>query len=114
MARQPSRPRDQRLDLFRGLTMLIIFLASVALIVSLWLFFERSLYGKALRATAVNRLGAFLAASGSFATGSGTTVSDVNRLVKQFSEMQKMMKRMGAMGGRPGKKGKKGKGGKKK
>ena len=47
------------------------------------------------------------------ANGSGTTVSDVNRLVKQFSEMQKMMKRMGAMaGGRPGKKGKKGKPGK--
>jgi branched-chain amino acid transport system permease protein len=33
----------------------IIFLASVALIVALWLFFERTLYGKALRATAVNR-----------------------------------------------------------
>ncbi|MFZ9482118.1 MAG: signal recognition particle protein, partial [Ilumatobacteraceae bacterium] len=46
------------------------------------------------------------------AMGSGTTVTDVNRLVKQFQEMQKMMKRMGAMGvGRPGKgkgKGKKG------
>ena len=42
------------------------------------------------------------------ATGSGTTVGDVNRLVKQFGEMQKMMKKMGAMG-RPGKKGKKGK-----
>ena len=43
------------------------------------------------------------------ANGSGTTVADVNRLVKQFGEMQKMMKRMGAMGmGRPGK-GKKGK-----
>jgi branched-chain amino acid transport system permease protein len=39
---------------------LIIFFASVALIVALWLFFERSLYGKALRATAVNRLGARL------------------------------------------------------
>jgi branched-chain amino acid transport system permease protein len=39
---------------------LIIFLASTALIVLLWLFFERSLYGKALRATAVNRLGARL------------------------------------------------------
>ena len=38
----------------------IIFLASAALIVLLWLFFERSLYGKALRATAVNRLGARL------------------------------------------------------
>ncbi len=43
------------------------------------------------------------------AMGSGTTVGDVNRLVKQFGEMQKMMKRMGAMGmGKPGKKGKKG------
>ena len=43
------------------------------------------------------------------ANGSGTTVGDVNRLVKQFSEMQKMMKKMGgmALGGR-GKKGKKG------
>jgi branched-chain amino acid transport system permease protein len=39
---------------------LIIFLVSIALIVSLWLFFERSLHGKALRATAVNRLGARL------------------------------------------------------
>ncbi|MBL8346491.1 MAG: branched-chain amino acid ABC transporter permease [Rubrivivax sp.] len=39
---------------------IIIFLASLALIVSLWLFFERTLQGKALRATAVNRLGARL------------------------------------------------------
>lgn len=39
---------------------LIIFAASVALIISLWLFFERTLQGKALRATAVNRLGARL------------------------------------------------------
>jgi branched-chain amino acid transport system permease protein len=39
---------------------LIIFFASTALIVMLFLFFERSLYGKALRATAVNRLGARL------------------------------------------------------
>ena len=39
---------------------LIIFAASLALIVGLWLFFERSLAGKALRATAVNRLGARL------------------------------------------------------
>ena len=38
----------------------IIFAASVTLIVALWLFFERSLRGKALRATAVNRLGARL------------------------------------------------------
>jgi branched-chain amino acid transport system permease protein len=39
---------------------LIIFAASVALIVMLWLFFERTLTGKALRATAVNRAGARL------------------------------------------------------
>ncbi|MES2192614.1 MAG: branched-chain amino acid ABC transporter permease [Pseudomonadota bacterium] len=39
---------------------IIIFAASLALIVLLWLFFERSLFGKALRATAVNRLGARL------------------------------------------------------
>jgi branched-chain amino acid transport system permease protein len=39
---------------------LIIFVASLALIVALYLFFERTLRGKALRATAVNRLGARL------------------------------------------------------
>jgi signal recognition particle subunit SRP54 len=50
------------------------------------------------------------------ANGSGTTVGDVNRLVKQFGEMQKMMKKMGGMAmlgkakGGPGKKGKKGRG----
>jgi signal recognition particle subunit SRP54 len=43
------------------------------------------------------------------ANGSGTSVGDVNRLVKQFGEMQKMMKKMGGLGMRPGKKGKKGK-----
>jgi len=40
------------------------------------------------------------------ASGSGTTVQDVNALVKQFREMQKMMKQLGIMG--KGKKGKKG------
>ena len=46
------------------------------------------------------------------ANGSGTTVSDVNKLIKQFQEMQKMMKRMGvSLGGGKNKKGKKGKGG---
>lgn len=40
--------------------MLIIGLATAALIGLLWLFFERTLRGKALRATAVNRLGARL------------------------------------------------------
>jgi signal recognition particle subunit SRP54 len=50
------------------------------------------------------------------ANGSGTTVGDVNRLVKQFGEMQKMMKKMGGMAmlgkakGGQGKKGKKGRG----
>ena len=45
------------------------------------------------------------------ANGSGTSVGDVNRLVKQFSEMQKMMKKMGGMAlGGKGKKGKKGRG----
>ena len=39
---------------------IIIFLVSIALIVALYLFFERTLRGKALRATAVNRLGARL------------------------------------------------------
>lgn len=44
------------------------------------------------------------------AKGSGTEVSDVNRLIKQFTEMQKMMKRMGGMAAVAGKPGKKGKG----
>ena len=39
---------------------LIIFMVSIALIIALYLFFERTLRGKALRATAVNRLGARL------------------------------------------------------
>ena len=42
------------------------------------------------------------------ATGSGTTVQDVNQLIKQFRDMQKMMKQMGVMGG-GGKGGGKGK-----
>lgn len=54
---------DQRFSM-GGITLagqtLIIFAASIALIVALWLYFERSLAGKALRATAVNRLGARL------------------------------------------------------
>jgi branched-chain amino acid transport system permease protein len=39
---------------------LIIFMMSAVLILALYLFFERTLRGKALRATAVNRLGARL------------------------------------------------------
>jgi branched-chain amino acid transport system permease protein len=37
-----------------------VILASVVVMLALWLFFGRSLYGKALRATAVNRVGARL------------------------------------------------------
>ena len=48
---------------------IIIFTVSVALMLALWLFFERTLYGKALRATAVNRLGARL--MGISTTGAG-------------------------------------------
>ena len=47
----------------------IIFIASIVLIVALFLFFERTLRGKALRATAVNRLGARL--MGISTTGAG-------------------------------------------
>jgi signal recognition particle subunit SRP54 len=35
------------------------------------------------------------------AAGSGTTLTDVNRLVKQFTEMQKLMKQVAASGRRP-------------
>jgi branched-chain amino acid transport system permease protein len=48
---------------------LIIFAVSIALIVALFLFFEHTLRGKALRATAVNRLGARL--MGISTTGAG-------------------------------------------
>jgi branched-chain amino acid transport system permease protein len=47
----------------------IIGISSLALIVLLWLFFERSLRGKALRATAVNRLGARLVGISSQSAG---------------------------------------------
>lgn len=44
------------------------------------------------------------------AKGSGTTIQDVNRLLKQFEDMRKMMKQFsGMMGGKGGKGGKKGK-----
>ena len=47
----------------------IIGISSLVLIVLLWLFFERSLRGKALRATAVNRLGARLVGISSQSAG---------------------------------------------
>jgi signal recognition particle subunit SRP54 len=36
------------------------------------------------------------------AAGSGTTVADVNRLLRQFEEMQKLVRQLGTMGGRAG------------
>ncbi|MCL1805241.1 MAG: signal recognition particle protein [Clostridiales bacterium] len=39
------------------------------------------------------------------AAGSGTGISDVNRLIKQFEQMQKMMKQFGQMGKNMGKRG---------
>jgi branched-chain amino acid transport system permease protein len=48
---------------------LIIFGVSIALIVMLWLYFEKSLRGKALRATAVNRTGARLMGISSHTAG---------------------------------------------
>jgi len=51
---------------------IIIALVSIALIVLLWLFFGRTLRGKALRATAVNRLGARLMGISSESAGRTT------------------------------------------
>ncbi len=51
---------------------IIIALASIALIALLWVFFERTLRGKALRATAVNRLGARLMGISSQSAGQMT------------------------------------------
>jgi branched-chain amino acid transport system permease protein len=43
-----------------GAQSLWVIFASIGCMVALWLFFEKSLYGKALRATAINRVGARL------------------------------------------------------
>jgi branched-chain amino acid transport system permease protein len=63
---------DERFS-FGALTLsgqtIIIFAASLGLIGGLWLFFEKSLAGKALRATAVNRLGARLMGISSSSAG---------------------------------------------
>jgi branched-chain amino acid transport system permease protein len=64
---------DARFDVgplsFAGQT-LIIFAASIALIAALFVFFERTLMGKALRATSVNRTGARLMGISGDAAGS--------------------------------------------
>jgi branched-chain amino acid transport system permease protein len=66
---------DMRVNV-AGLTIkgqaIIIFLVSVALIVLLWQFFSRTLYGKALQATAVNRLGARLMGISTIGAGQAT------------------------------------------
>ena len=66
---------DMRLPLgpvvLSGQTM-IIAATTVALIAGLWLFFEHSLRGKALRATAVNRTGARLMGISTHASGQRT------------------------------------------
>jgi branched-chain amino acid transport system permease protein len=51
---------------------LIIFGMSLALIVLLWQFFSRTLYGRALQATAVNRLGARLMGISTIGAGQAT------------------------------------------
>ena len=56
---------------FSGQTVFIL-VASILLIVLLWLYFERSLQGKALRATAINRLGARLMGISSNSAGRTT------------------------------------------
>jgi branched-chain amino acid transport system permease protein len=61
----------------------IIFIASVALIVLLWLFFERTLTGKALRATAVNRAGARL--MGISSSGAGRLAFTMAALIGALS-----------------------------
>jgi branched-chain amino acid transport system permease protein len=61
----------------------IIFIASIALIVSLWLFFERTLTGKALRATAVNRAGARL--MGISSSGAGRLAFTMAALIGALS-----------------------------
>jgi branched-chain amino acid transport system permease protein len=61
----------------------IIFIASLALIVLLWLFFERTLTGKALRATAVNRVGARL--MGISSSGAGRLAFTMAALIGALS-----------------------------
>ncbi len=54
--------------MFKGQS-LVILAATAALLAALWFFFEHSMLGKALRATAINRLGARLVGIPTRATG---------------------------------------------
>ena len=42
------------------------------------------------------------------AVGSGTTVEEINKLLKQFEQIRKLMKQFTDMGGKPGRKGRPG------
>ncbi|WP_293867515.1 branched-chain amino acid ABC transporter permease [uncultured Alsobacter sp.] len=53
---------------FKGQSLVVLAVTAI-LLVGLWLFFERTLLGKALRATAVNRLGARLVGIPTLLTG---------------------------------------------
>ena len=68
--------------LLQGQTVLVV-VASVVLIAALFFFFERTIYGKALRATAMNRTGARL--MGISATVAGTLSFTLAALIGAFS-----------------------------
>ena len=56
----------------------LVVLATVLIMASLWLFFEHSIYGKALRATAINRVGARLVGIPAELSGSLGLAASIN------------------------------------